>query len=375
MSPAAQRPVSWVVLANHRVRAATFAAIFLVIASHLYERPQGGLVWALLTLHLWVYPHLLYAFANRSDKPLKVEYLALLLEPALMGAWAAWLGFPLWIAFPVFLGSLISISLYQGPRGTAGAALSFGAGALTVIALHGFTFAPDTRLLTSALAMSSLGIYLLLVAEAARQRGLKLRHAREALREKEQALQRQLQANQSLQQQLLEQANRDALTGLFNRRYLDATILRELARSQRESQPLSLLIMDIDHFKQVNDRHGHQAGDEVLRQVAQALAAGARQSDVVCRYGGEEYLVLLPNVTCHTAQVRAEAYRAAVQALPIPFGPEILHVTISIGVATFPQHGQTAQALIQQADAALYQAKQLGRNRVVVAQNQAGGLR
>lgn len=367
MSSAAHRPTFWIVQANHRVRAASFAGAFLMMASHLYGRPQGGLVWALLALHLLIYPHLLYALASRSAKPLKVEYQALLYEPALMGAWVAWLGYPLWIAFAVLLGSLISIALYQGPVGAARAAVSIVAGALAVMALHGFTFTPDTHLLTTALAMSSLGIYLLLVAEAARQRGLKLRNAREALRLKEQALQRQLHTNQSLQQQLLEQANRDALTGLFNRRYLDATMLRELARCQRESQPLSLLVLDIDRFKQVNDRHGHPAGDEVLRQVAQVLAAGARQSDVVCRYGGEEYVVLLPNMTSHTAQVRAEAYRAAVQALPIPFGPDTLHVTLSIGVATFPQHGQTAQALIQQADTALYQAKEHGRNRVVVA--------
>jgi diguanylate cyclase (GGDEF)-like protein len=143
---------------------------------------------------------------------------------------------------------------------------------------------------------------------------------------------------------------------------------RELARCQRESQPLSLLVMDIDHFKRINDEHGHPAGDEVLRQVAQMLSAQARSSDVVCRYGGEEYLVLLPNMTARTALVRAEQYRSQLQSMAIPFNGDALHVTLSIGMASYPKHGHTVHDLIRLADAALYQAKQAGRNRVLEAE-------
>lgn len=367
MPPTETRPAHWIVEMNHKVRSGIFAVVFVMMLSHLAQGTQSWTVWGWLVLQFLVYPHLIYLWGRYAEDPTRVEMRALLLDPLLIGGWLAWLGFPLWISFPVAIGTLISISLYRGTRGTLQALAALIVGAAVVMVLDRPHFEPQTDGLTTALSMLALSAYLLMVAEGARQRGLKLRAAREELRSKEQALQRQLDANRVLQQQLQEQANRDPLTGLFNRRYLDATMERELARCQRESQPLSLLVMDIDHFKRINDEHGHPAGDEVLRQVAQLLAGRARNSDVVCRYGGEEYLVLLPNMTAHTALVRAEEYRSQLQAMGIPFEDKTLRTTLSIGMASFPKHGRTVHELIRLADAALYQAKQAGRNRVVEA--------
>lgn len=367
MPPTETRPAHWIVEMNHKVRSGIFAVVFVMMLSHLAQGTQSWTVWGWLVLQFLVYPHLIYLWGRYAEDPTRAEMRALLLDPLLIGGWLAWLGFPLWISFPVAIGTLISISLYRGTRGTLQALAALIVGAAVVMVLDRPHFEPQTDGLTTALSMLALSAYLLMVAEGARQRGLKLRAAREELRSKEQALQRQLDANRVLQQQLQEQANRDPLTGLFNRRYLDATMERELARCQRESQPLSLLVMDIDHFKRINDEHGHPAGDEVLRQVAQLLAGRARNSDVVCRYGGEEYLVLLPNMTAHTALVRAEEYRSQLQAMGIPFEDKTLRTTLSIGMASFPKHGRTVHELIRLADAALYQAKQAGRNRVVEA--------
>ena len=139
---------------------------------------------------------------------------------------------------------------------------------------------------------------------------------------------------------------------------------RELARCVREGQPL--LMIDVDHFKAVNDTYGHQAGDEVLKQLAAILVQEVRGSDLACRYGGEEFLVLFPNMPLKTAVERAEQYRHQVETSVFGFGGIEISTHLSIGVACYPGHAKTAEELIQVADRALYEAKRLGRNRVTV---------
>lgn len=167
-----------------------------------------------------------------------------------------------------------------------------------------------------------------------------------------------------LEEDLRRTSTTDALTGLFNRRFLDATLTAEFVRSERSLLPLSVLMMDIDHFKKFNDTHGHDQGDRVLQMVARCLREQVRSFDFPCRYGGEEYVAILPGMDSDAAYLVAEAIRIKVAETEI----DSLHVQLSIGVATFPNvKASTPEALIEAADAALYRAKETGRNRVVVA--------
>lgn len=177
-------------------------------------------------------------------------------------------------------------------------------------------------------------------------------------------------ALRSLQEKLREQSTHDALTGLYNRRYLDETLDRELIAAERHGHPLSVIIADLDHFKAVNDHHGHLAGDEALRVFGALMKRHARASDIYCRYGGEEFLLVLPQMTLDTAVERAELLRNAMMATAIPFGAALITVTASFGVATFPGDGQSGDVLIAAADRALYVAKAGGRNRVSSSQQQ-----
>jgi diguanylate cyclase (GGDEF)-like protein/PAS domain S-box-containing protein len=187
-----------------------------------------------------------------------------------------------------------------------------------------------------------------------------------ALKESNRQLHARIEEIGRLQVALQELAVRDSLTGLYNRRYLDETLDREVSRARREGNPLSLVMLDIDYFKRVNDTYGHQVGDEVLRMLASTLSADIRAEDVACRYGGEEFLILLPNMPLETAMLRAEAWRAAVERLSIAHGNFQLTFTISLGVSAYPDHGKTPDDLTRCADQALYQAKHEGRNRVSI---------
>ncbi|KAB2925575.1 MAG: diguanylate cyclase [Dechloromonas sp.] len=192
------------------------------------------------------------------------------------------------------------------------------------------------------------------------------KRAEQALRESNQQLQARLDEIGRLQAALQEQAVRDGLTALYNRRYLDEMLEREVSRAKREAGPLSLVMLDIDHFKRVNDTYGHQAGDEVLRVLAATLMADIRAEDMACRYGGEEFLILLPNMPLSSAEMRAEVWRQAVESLSVVHGECTIRFTISLGVAAFPEHGKTPDELTRSVDLALYRAKMAGRNRVVV---------
>jgi diguanylate cyclase (GGDEF)-like protein/PAS domain S-box-containing protein len=171
-------------------------------------------------------------------------------------------------------------------------------------------------------------------------------------------------AVQVLQEELREQSTHDALTGLYNRHFLEEFFERELLLAERAGHPVSVIMGDLDHFKAVNDRHGHLAGDEVLRVFSNLMKHNARASDIICRYGGEEFLLVLPGMTEEGAVERAEQLRRAMAATPVSHGASQITVTASFGVATFPFHGRTTDELIAAADSALYSAKADGRNRV-----------
>jgi diguanylate cyclase (GGDEF)-like protein len=173
-----------------------------------------------------------------------------------------------------------------------------------------------------------------------------------------------------LQSQLREQAIRDALTNLFNRRYLEETLERELARAAREGYPLCIVMMDIDHFKDVNDTYGHEAGDTVLKKLANLVTTQSRQGDFVCRYGGEEFVLVMPNISIEIAKERATSLHRSISSLFVVFGRFNLNVTVSMGASWYPKHGETKEELLRAADKALYAAKAAGRNCLIVYQGE-----
>lgn len=174
--------------------------------------------------------------------------------------------------------------------------------------------------------------------------------------------------NIRLREDLRNLSIRDPLTGLFNRRFMEESLDREFARAEREKGSIGVIMLDIDHFKRINDTFGHEAGDSVLREVGALLLKNVRGGDIACRYGGEEFALILPGASTETTSERAETLREKMAQLAVvhtgsPLGP----INVSAGVAAFPDHGTTAEAILHAADKALYRAKKDGRNRVYIA--------
>jgi len=204
---------------------------------------------------------------------------------------------------------------------------------------------------------------------------LKVRERTRELDEKNRSLAEEIRMRQKAQEELA-QANRklmdlsvrDPLTGLFNRRYMEETLAREFAKSKRTGNPCGVIMLDVDFFKKFNDTYGHEAGDLVLKTLADTLRGRVRGEDVVCRYGGEEFIIILPEISRDMARLRAEELRKAVAGeMRIVHDSTELKVTISLGVALFPEHGDDPDMVVGAADQALYASKESGRNRVTVA--------
>ena len=244
--------------------------------------------------------------------------------------------------------------------------------------IEGLIWNPKPRVLPAWVVPGYLaGALFLLVAGVTAWRFMRLnrrladeiaahKQAEESLRTANEQLQTRLDEIHHLQAALDEQATRDGLTGLYNRRHLDEILEREIVRAKREGHFLALVMIDVDHFKRFNDTYGHQAGDQVLVALADLLRTDARTEDVVCRYGGEEFLVLLPHMSPESARARAELWRSSFAATEVRHGELALRTTISLGIAAYPEHGHTVEELTQCADLALYLAKHDGRDRAVV---------
>nr|WP_252926205.1 GGDEF domain-containing protein [Aliihoeflea sp. 40Bstr573] len=171
-----------------------------------------------------------------------------------------------------------------------------------------------------------------------------------------------------MRETLKEQSIRDPLTGVFNRRYLEAVAAKEIAHANRSGRPLAVAMLDVDHFKRFNDLHGHGAGDAALVAVCGYLKANMREGDWIFRYGGEEFVLLLRDADHADAEAKIAELREGISAISLELGGNSLpSITASIGVAVFPDHGMTMDALLEGADAALYEAKSGGRNRVSFA--------
>jgi diguanylate cyclase (GGDEF)-like protein len=362
-----KRPDHWIVEMNRRNRALHAAMLFVMLVTHLAGKGHGWLFWSLAVLQYLAGPQLMYYVAAHARHPRRVEMINLCLDGVFFGIWAAVLGFPVWVTFIFYVTIAVNLTVFLGKKGFFLAIACMAAGSALTVPFTGFHLAPETSVLTTVLCMAVISIYLLIVADNAFKHAIKLHETRKKLKSNEYALKQQLEEIKLLQSTLRDQANRDSLTGLYNRRYVDATLERELQRCRREGQPLSIVIIDVDHFKHINDTFGHQAGDEVLKMLASLLNDHVRASDVACRYGGEEFLVLFPAVTADVALKRVENWREAFAATGILFGKSDIPATISAGIATFPQHGESGEELIRRADLALYRAKHAGRNRVMIA--------
>jgi diguanylate cyclase (GGDEF)-like protein len=185
-----------------------------------------------------------------------------------------------------------------------------------------------------------------------------------------QALKSQLKEIQTLRDQLREQATRDRLTGLFNRHYFEEAMPAELAKAKRCQSPLSVMLLDIDYFKVVNDSYGHLAGDHALRVFSQTLQAHIRSSDIACRYGGEEFVIAFPGMSLNEAYAKAISIRHAFKSIPIEFAEFRFHATVSIGVGCFWDYSESQDQLLRKVDQALYAAKTKGRDRVEIVPGQ-----
>ncbi len=175
-------------------------------------------------------------------------------------------------------------------------------------------------------------------------------------------------SNLKLRDTLRQQSIRDPLTGLFNRRYLEETLAVEIERAKRSNGPFSVMMLDLDHFKRFNDTHGHEAGDAILETLGRFLQRLVRGGDIACRYGGEEFTLILPGASLEIAHKRAEQLCEGVRTLTVDYkGQALGSLTLSIGVAIFPTHGESAGMMLQAADTALYHAKHEGRDRVALA--------
>lgn len=167
--------------------------------------------------------------------------------------------------------------------------------------------------------------------------------------------------------QLVKMATHDQLTGLYNRHYLSDVLSKKVSEAKRHSNPLSVIIVDIDHFKSVNDTFGHLMGDIILKAVAKVMKESARKEDVAARFGGEEFIIVLDSCMAHDALIKAENLRSKIQAL----SPEGIAVTASFGVAQLDENTQRYEDLLKHADTALYRAKEEGRNRVILYESKA----
>lgn len=371
----APRP-HWIVQTNYRLRAWSFALVGTAVAMEWYRPGASPVMWTLLALQFLVYPHLMYWRACSATVSQDAEFQNLLVDSLLIGVWVAALQFSIWPSFALWLGSTLNITIVRGSKGLRDGSILFLAGVLASVALFGFRFAPASGWPATLLLMFGISAYLIAIGNASNNRNVKLRETREQLRLGEKALhasndvlEQRLAEIQILQERLKEQAIRDPMTGLFNRRYLDTIVPHELARCEREQAPLCVMMIDLDHFKHVNDTYGHQGGDEVLKALARLLLDSVRASDVACRYGGEEFLLLLPNMSAENAVMRAEQWRAAFQVTSVDHEGTSIKATLSIGVALYPAAGGSVTELTRCADLALYQAKKQGRNCVVLFSN------
>jgi diguanylate cyclase len=334
----------------HRLRTLGLALGALCVASVLRLHDKGPLWWVLLALNGFVWPQLAHALTRRSADPRRTERRNLIFDSALGGMWVAAMHFNLLPS--VLLVTMLSVDKV-GPRSVsllARSTLALAGACVLTSTVLGFPVDVDTPMSVVVACVPFLVIYPLAIS------GVTITLARRV----------------TDQNRLLEQLGRtDGLTGLANRRQCLVVAGRELARGARSGRPAVLMVIDIDRFKDINDRYGHPVGDDVLCGVAAVLRASTRVIDTAGRYGGDEYLIVMPETTLAGAEEAARRIRARLAALKIAGAPE-LRCTVSIGAAQTHRDTRDVGIWVHEADAALYSAKASGRDRFVAAGSEPG---
>jgi len=315
----------------------------LCVAAVLYENHASWAVWTALFINCFVWPHVAYRLAVRSRDPYGAEVMNLLVDSAAGGMWIALMAFNL-------LPSVMLVAMMSMDKISVGGArlLARGVGLMIVgcamaVMLFGLSFRPETSSLVLLACLPLLVAYPIIVGVTTYRLARRVRE----------------------QNRVLATLSRtDGLTGLLNRTHWLEVVSSELRRHWRTDAPVSLLILDIDRFKDVNDRFGHLVGDEALRNIAKLLRESLRDPDTPGRYGGEEFGVVLPDTTAEGACVIAERVRQHIGKTLVARKPEV-RCTVSIGVAEATPDLSDSRQWIERADRALYRAKALGRNRTV----------
>ena len=324
-------------------RAVGLGAGFFAVASVLYQSHAHAWAWAALIFNAFVWPHVAYLLARRSADPYRTEIRNLLADSACGGVWIAVMGFNLLPS--VLLAAMLAMDKISvgGPRLLARAVALQLAGCALAAVLLAVDLQPATTMVNVVGSLPLLIAYPIAVGIATYRLSRKVRD----------------------QNRLLQMLSRtDGLSGLLNRTCWVEAVAGELSRIERNRGQASLLMLDIDHFKLINDRHGHPTGDEVIRSVAALVRATLRDYDTAGRYGGEEFGVILPDTGIECATAIAERIRLRIEAATLEREANI-RCTISIGIAAATPNVRDARDWIERADRALYRAKALGRNRTV----------
>jgi len=326
-----------------RLRALGLALGFFAVAGVLLDHGAPPWAWTLLAIDAFLWPHLARQFARNATDPERAEINNLLIDSAMGGVWIALM------RFSVVPSALLLVMLAVDKISVGGWRLLGHAFALQVAAcamtaaINDFAFEPESSMRAILMSLPFLAGYPVAIAAAT------FALARRASRHN---------------RMLARQTRVDASTGLLNRPSWEAEVESELRRFKRGGASASLMMIDIDHFKAINDRHGHLAGDEVIRTAAAVIQSCIRDVDVPGRYGGDEFGLLLVHTGTHAALVAAERIRQRLAETTFERAPDA-QCTLSIGIATATRAMEDVHAWISEADSALYQAKTLGRNRIV----------
>lgn len=353
------RHAHWAVRMNWKNRSLCFVLLGLTVGSHLYTVEAAPWAWGLLALQFLLAPQLQYLHGRCSAQPRRAEVRNMLIDALCFGAWAAGLGFPLWISFGMWISACVNLIAFGSWRGAVQALLAIALGVALVAGVQPLTFEPHTGAWATGLCMFTLVLFLTAFAQDSFLRATRLYQQRAQVRA-------QLVQIQALKDLLAEQATRDPLTGLFNRRMLGQKLPQLMQQCAARQSPLVMMLLDLDKFKAVNDGLGHPAGDQLLLVLSHHLLRHSRPQDLVFRYGGDEFLLLLPDTPADVAYERAQQMCEAFRQLPRRLEDQALRTTLSCGLACFPEHGQDMATLVQHADEALYRAKAAGRNHVVL---------